>query len=206
MKRVMLLYGLWALLLVGVQTLEAMGAPEGASGFSGGGTQLVTMLVTWVFFLVPLGLIPAFIAKRKGRKFGRWWVYGIFLFLVALIHSIAISAPSKKCPYCAEDIKPDAKVCRYCGRDVAATSDVSGGTGPNSQIPTVAETQNRSLLRPRPRPLLRAWYRTLRSARCLDQKNKAIAMRKMVVANRKGGVWKTTVPMSQGSDRSCSTT
>ena len=129
MRKVMLWCGLLALLLLGAQALEALGAPETTSNVGGGGAQLVTMLVTWWILGVPLGLIPASIAKRKGRKFGRWWVYGIFLFLVALIHSVVISAPSKKCPYCAEAIQPDAKVCRYCGRDVPATSDVSGQVG-----------------------------------------------------------------------------
>lgn len=46
-------------------------------------------------FVVPsallLGLIPAFIAKKKGRKFMLWWIYGTCLFLIALIHSLVIS-------------------------------------------------------------------------------------------------------------------
>lgn len=73
-----------------------------------------------------IGSIPACIAKSKGRSFFRWWVYGVFLLFFAIIHSVLLKPTEqqllndgmKKCPFCAEIIKPEAKVCRYCGREV----------------------------------------------------------------------------------------
>jgi hypothetical protein len=73
-----------------------------------------------------LALIPANIAKSKGRSFGLWWFYGWMLFIVALVHSLLLqpdeaaqlAVGGRKCPYCAEVVKRDAVVCRYCGRDL----------------------------------------------------------------------------------------
>lgn len=43
-----------------------------------------------IFLAIPLGLIPAFIAKKKGHSFGLWWLYGWALFIVAIIHVMFI--------------------------------------------------------------------------------------------------------------------
>lgn len=39
-------------------------------------------------FLVLLGLVPASIARLKGRSFFLWWVYGAALIIVALPHAL----------------------------------------------------------------------------------------------------------------------
>ena len=87
-----------------------------------------------LLFAVLIGIIPAVIAKGKGRSFGMWWFYGAALFIVALPHALLmktdikaieqqqLSEGLKKCPHCAECIKADANVCRYCGRDVSSTT------------------------------------------------------------------------------------
>ena len=81
-------------------------------------------------FAVVLGFIPAMVAKNRGRDFFPWWLYGSLLFVVALPHALLIKPQIadverqqlaqglRKCSFCAEMIKPDAKVCRFCGRDL----------------------------------------------------------------------------------------
>ena len=81
--------------------------------------------------VIVLGLIPAAIARSKGRSFFGFWVYGALLFIVALPHAI-LAKPNvdgleaqqlatgahRKCPHCAEVIKREANACRFCGRSV----------------------------------------------------------------------------------------
>lgn len=79
-----------------------------------------------------LGFVVASIAHRKGRNFGLWWLFGTLLGIVALPWALLMpydekstdrqraNAGLKKCPSCAEFVKPDAKVCRYCGHSFAS--------------------------------------------------------------------------------------
>lgn len=97
-----------------------------------GTSYLVVYLFLGLGIAALLGLIPANIAKSKGRSFGLWWFYGWMLFIVALIHAASLpydqtgpdrpseAAPEqrRKCPQCAEYVKREAKVCRFCGYDL----------------------------------------------------------------------------------------
>jgi hypothetical protein len=79
-----------------------------------------TGALLFFIFLAVIAAIPAAIAQSKGHSFFAWWIYGVLLWIVALIHSTVI-APVRKCPYCAEGIKPEAKVCPHCQRDLLST-------------------------------------------------------------------------------------
>src|SRR4051812_36805690 len=45
----------------------------------------------FLLFAVLLGLLPAYLARKKGRSFGLWWFYGAALFIVALPHALIMS-------------------------------------------------------------------------------------------------------------------
>ena len=73
-----------------------------------------------VLLLLVLALIPATIAKKKGENFIGWYIYGVLLWIVALIHSIVMKDKSgRQCPMCKEWIKEEAIVCKHCNTNIA---------------------------------------------------------------------------------------
>jgi hypothetical protein len=83
---------------------------------------MTSQLIVLVVFL---GLIPAEIARRKGRSFVEFWVFGAAAFIIALPVALMIkpqpTASEVRCPSCAEIVKRAARVCKHCHRDLPDT-------------------------------------------------------------------------------------
>ena len=90
-----------------------------------------------------LALIPAYVAKQRGRSYGAFWLLSFaFTIFVGLLVVLALPEIKEKpsvartdedgnlvsshtalpenitCPQCAETVKSLAKVCRFCGTDL----------------------------------------------------------------------------------------
>lgn len=97
----------------------------------------------FIFFIVIVqgilvAMLCSYVAGQKNRSKGNWFFLGFFFSLLALIALAAIPSLSKeqakpadssslnppdspdtrKCPFCAEIVKIEAKVCKHCRSDL----------------------------------------------------------------------------------------
>lgn len=90
-----------------------------------------------VFWLIMAG-VCALVAASKGRSGLAFFVYGFFLWPIALVHALVMARTSESgdkraiaegrlpCPHCAEFIRPGARICPFCKSELAP-----GMLGPN---------------------------------------------------------------------------
>jgi hypothetical protein len=87
----------------------------------------MTLVVIGIFLFC--AIVSAVVAENKGRSRVGWFFLGLFIgpfaFAVALLPAIQkdqsteVTDALRKCPLCAEMIKPDAIKCRFCGEKVS---------------------------------------------------------------------------------------
>lgn len=79
------------------------------------------MLILWALFGALIGLAAA---QKRGFSPAGGILGGLMLgplaFLMFFVSGISRSEATKKCPYCAEFVKGDAKFCKHCHRELVS--------------------------------------------------------------------------------------
>jgi RNA polymerase subunit RPABC4/transcription elongation factor Spt4 len=95
-----------------------------------------------LFIVIVLAVIPGMIASSKGRSFFGFFLFGLLIWPVALVHALIMQPTQaetaarahgqakaegrRPCPFCAEMIKREAKVCPHCRSELPARWSESG--------------------------------------------------------------------------------
>lgn len=76
--------------------------------------ELIIGLVAVIAPSACLGLIVGLIAKKKGRNFVMWWIYGTVVFIIALVHVLIIKPEENNSNQAIESIsKEEEELLKY---------------------------------------------------------------------------------------------
>ena len=88
------------------------------------------------FFWLIMAAVVALVASAKGRSGGLWFVYGLVIWPIALIHAVVITKDvaaiekekqkegKMRCPNCADWVYKEAKTCPHCQYQLKGKSQV----------------------------------------------------------------------------------
>lgn len=73
-------------------------------------------IVYIIIVAVGLGFVPALMARKQGRSFVKWWIYGAIAFPAAIVHALVLKPDYVvKCPFCGGMTSTAKGHCRRCG-------------------------------------------------------------------------------------------
>lgn len=81
-----------------------------------------------------IGLIPATLARSKGRSFAAWWAVSVVALGIFTVIPVMMLR-THRCPECREVVSPGARVCWRCGHSLLRVDS----RGPGREAMTAAE-------------------------------------------------------------------
>jgi hypothetical protein len=76
-------------------------------------------MVRYVILIVVAGIVGASLARPKGRSPVLWFllcaVLPLLVIAIALLPPVLSHGITKRCPFCHEIVKANARVCKFCG-------------------------------------------------------------------------------------------
>lgn len=94
--------------------------------------QTIAWVAAALIVVSVVALIPATLARSKGRSFSAWWLASVLMLGIFAVIPVAL-LPTYRCRDCREVINPTARVCPHCKAAV-----------PPRLRPAVATPQTRS--------------------------------------------------------------